>query len=231
VKMLSSSSSSLGVQPQTMASTRRRQSPLRVQSLFGFGRESESAKAKRIEKEEQYRTQQELLQRRRSGAWKQVRRKTFFFFRFATPLSKPRPRPSAERKFLSSPRLLSHPTSFLRSRKRTLTEQEVDTRRAKVSKYLRDPTFKKQIDEERRERLRKEAEKEPVRTGFRIIVPVNPIGIPEYETERFDLRLPYVDNGWVDEDADFFKQIGRIFGGGKKSNDDSDDDGRRKGKK
>lgn len=36
--------------------------------------------------------------------------------------------------------------------------------------------------------------------------------------ERFDLRLPYVDNGWVDEEADFGKQVGRFFGlGGKKS--------------
>ena len=74
-------------------------------------------------------------------------------------------------------------------------QQNVDTRRAKVSKYLRDPAFKKEIDEERRERLKREAAAEPQRTGFRIIVPVNPIGIPEYETERFDLRLPYVDNG------------------------------------
>lgn len=98
----------------------------------------------------------------------------------------------------------------------TTNKQDVDSRRAKVSKYLRDPAFKKEIDEERRERLKKEAAAEPQRTGFRIIVPVNPIGIPEYETERFDLRLPYVDNGWVDEDADFFKQIGRFFGGGKK---------------
>ena len=108
-------------------------------------------------------------------------------------------------------------------------QQDVDTRRAKVSKYLRDPAFKKEIDEERRERLKKEAAAEPQRTGFRIIVPVNPIGIPEYETERFDLRLPYVDNGWVDEDADFFKQIGRFFGGGKKKEEGGE--GKKGGKK
>ena len=58
----------------------------------------------------------------------------------------------------------------------THEKQDVDTRRAKVSKYLRDPAFKKEIDEERRERLKKEAAAEPQRTGFRIIVPVNPIG-------------------------------------------------------
>ena len=51
----------------------------------------------------------------------------------------------------------------------------MDTRRAKVSKYLRDPAFKKEIDEERRERLKKEADAEPKRTGFRVIIPVNPI--------------------------------------------------------
>ncbi len=32
---------------------------------------------------------------------------------------------------------------------------------------------------------------------------ITPFGMPEYDGgERFDLRLPYVDNGWVDEDAD-----------------------------
>ncbi len=39
--------------------------------------------------------------------------------------------------------------------------------------------------------------------------------MPEYDGgERFDLRLPYVDNGWVDEDADMMKQIGRWVEGG-----------------
>ena len=34
----------------------------------------------------------------------------------------------------------------------------------------------------------------------------------EYDLgERFDLKGPYVDSGWVDEDADFFKQIGKLF--------------------
>ena len=95
-------------------------------------------------------------------------------------------------------RIADHPLSpaysvqqeLLARRKTGAWKGEVDTRRAKVSKYLRDPTFKKEVDEERRERLKKEADALPKRTGFRIIVPVNPIGIPEYETERFDLRLP-----------------------------------------
>eukprot|EP00586_Coscinodiscus_wailesii_P020127 CAMPEP_0172492616 /NCGR_PEP_ID=MMETSP1066-20121228/23824_1 /TAXON_ID=671091 /ORGANISM="Coscinodiscus wailesii, Strain CCMP2513" /LENGTH=219 /DNA_ID=CAMNT_0013262347 /DNA_START=66 /DNA_END=722 /DNA_ORIENTATION=- len=33
---------------------------------------------------------------------------------------------------------------------------------------------------------------------------------------RFDLRLPYADQGYVDEDADVMGKIGKMFGGGKK---------------
>lgn len=33
---------------------------------------------------------------------------------------------------------------------------------------------------------------------------------------RFDLRLPYADQGYVDEDADVMGKIGNFFGGGKK---------------
>jgi len=33
---------------------------------------------------------------------------------------------------------------------------------------------------------------------------------------RFDLRLPYADQGYVDEDADVMKKLGNLFGGGKK---------------
>lgn len=32
---------------------------------------------------------------------------------------------------------------------------------------------------------------------------------------RFDLRLPYADQGYVDEDADVMKKLGNFFGGGK----------------
>lgn len=34
---------------------------------------------------------------------------------------------------------------------------------------------------------------------------------------RFDLRLPYADQGYVDEDADVMSKIGNMFGGGKKT--------------
>lgn len=73
-----------------------------------------------------------------------------------------------------------------------------------------------QIDAEKRKRFDAAAEAKGPVPKFGIIVPITPFGIPEYETERFDLRLPYVDNGWVDEDADFGKQFARFFGFGKK---------------
>lgn len=45
----------------------------------------------------------------------------------------------------------------------------------------------------------------------------------EYDLgERFDLKGPYVDSGWVDEDADFFKQIGKLF---KRKSKKADDEG------
>ncbi len=50
--------------------------------------------------------------------------------------------------------------------------------------------------------------------------------MPEYDGgERFDLRLPYVDNGWVDEDADPMKQFRRFIGLDKKK---SEDEGKKK---
>ena len=62
-----------------------------------------------------------------------------------------------------------------------------------------------------------------------IIIPIAPFGMPEYDGgERFDLRLPHVDNGWVDEDAAFGKTVSRItrriFGRQKKSDKDAMND-------
>jgi hypothetical protein len=52
--------------------------------------------------------------------------------------------------------------------------------------------------------------------------PLNPIGMPAYDNgERFDLRLPYAERGYVDEDADVigkaFSGLKGLFGGGKKA--------------
>ncbi|GKY96818.1 hypothetical protein MPSEU_000641000 [Mayamaea pseudoterrestris] len=38
---------------------------------------------------------------------------------------------------------------------------------------------------------------------------------------RFDLRLPYADQGYVDDDADFMKKLTSIFGGNKKAQKDA----------
>jgi len=33
---------------------------------------------------------------------------------------------------------------------------------------------------------------------------------------RFDLRLPYADQGYVDDESDIMSKLGSMFGGGKK---------------
>lgn len=43
----------------------------------------------------------------------------------------------------------------------------------------------------------------------------------EYDNgERFDLRLPYVDQGYEDPDADFMGKLMGMFGGGKKKKEE-----------
>jgi hypothetical protein len=124
-------------------------------------------KAWEQQKDEAYKVQQEILQRRRTGKW----------------------------------------------------QQEVAERRAEVKRYASDPVYKKQVDDERRKNKPK-IEEPPL---FSIIVPLFPLGIPEYDQgERFDLRGEYAVEGYVDEDADVFKQLKRFFGGGKKQKPDAD---------
>ena len=82
-----------------------------------------------------------------------------------------------------------------------------------MKRYMTDPEFKKVCDEENRQKFLAQKEAEGPEPKFGIIIPILPIGIPEYDGgERFDLRLPYVDNGWVDEDADIGKRFRRFFG-------------------
>lgn len=55
--------------------------------------------------------------------------------------------------------------------------------------------------------------------GFSIPIPLNPIGLPKFDNgERFDLKLPYVDNGYVAEDSEdiFGRFKGLLNFGGKK---------------
>jgi hypothetical protein len=37
---------------------------------------------------------------------------------------------------------------------------------------------------------------------------------------RFDLRLPYADQGYVDDDSDFMGKLGNMFGGNKKKKEE-----------
>lgn len=58
--------------------------------------------------------------------------------------------------------------------------------------------------------------------GFSIPIPLNPIGMPKFDNgERFDLKLPYVDNGYVAEDStDAFSRFKGLLDfsfGGKKA--------------
>eukprot|EP00274_Cyanoptyche_gloeocystis_P008473 CAMPEP_0196658574 /NCGR_PEP_ID=MMETSP1086-20130531/30352_1 /TAXON_ID=77921 /ORGANISM="Cyanoptyche gloeocystis , Strain SAG4.97" /LENGTH=139 /DNA_ID=CAMNT_0041992207 /DNA_START=229 /DNA_END=648 /DNA_ORIENTATION=+ len=47
-----------------------------------------------------------------------------------------------------------------------------------------------------------------------IPMPMASFGIPKYDNgERFDLRLPYADQGYEDPDADVMKKVGNFFGG------------------
>lgn len=109
--------------------------------------------------------------------------------------------------------------------------QEVVERRAKVKRYNTDPKYKEEVDNEKRERAKAMKEPDPEVKFGSIIIPLAPFGIPEYDLgERFDLKGKYVDNGWVDEDADFFGNVAKLFGG-KKKQPPADEDAPKKGSK
>ena len=58
-----------------------------------------------------------------------------------------------------------------------------------------------------------------------IVIPLAPFGIPKFDNgERFDLRLPYVEEGWVDEDADPFKWIKNLFNKEKDEKEDTEEE-------
>ncbi len=71
--------------------------------------------------------------------------------------------------------------------------QDVRERRAKSSRYLNDPDFKKQCDAENRAKFKQRMEQEKAENPeprFGIIIPMAPFGMPEYDGgERFDLRV------------------------------------------
>lgn len=66
-----------------------------------------------------------------------------------------------------------------------------------------------------------------------IVIPIAPFGIPKYDQgERFDLRSPYVDKGWVDTtETDRFQWVKDLFGGKKKKsteNEEKEEEGEEK---
>ena len=94
-----------------------------------FGKKKSSEKTeKELEKEEQYRVQQEVLARRKNDSW----------------------------------------------------QKDVITRRAKASRYLNDPAFKKICDAENREKFLANKALEDPEPKFGIIIPLIPVGMPEY---------------------------------------------------
>ncbi|CAK0782841.1 hypothetical protein CVIRNUC_006036 [Coccomyxa viridis] len=120
----------------------------------------------------------------------------------------------------------------LKRRKSGAWQKDVVERRGKVRKYNTDPEYKKQVDDDKRERAKAQRKADPPVSLFDIVIPLAPFGIPEYDLgERFDLKGPYCDSGYVDEDADFGKQVARFFGRGKKKAPKSEDDSPPKGKR
>jgi hypothetical protein len=54
--------------------------------------------------------------------------------------------------------------------------------------------------------------KEDSKLGFNIIIPLNSIGMPQYDNgERFDLRLPYAERGYEDTNSDVMAKIWNGF--------------------
>lgn len=156
------SSSGRAARPQSAAAGRR--PAVKVQALFGFG--GDKNKEKDADKEEQFRMQQELLERRRTGADIKA---------------------AGERRKKVSDTLASRKAERLAERE-ALGRGEMPESLAKWKPYKKEEDAKG--------------------TGG-IIVPLNPLGMRMYdEGERFDLRSPYSDDGWVDPDeTDAFASI------------------------
>tara|TARA_B110000977_G_scaffold103030_1_gene134570 strand:+ start:33405 stop:33980 length:576 start_codon:yes stop_codon:yes gene_type:complete len=101
-------------------------------------------------------------------------------------------------------------------------ETEVSKRRAKVSGFMKKTLPKEEMDaikqknKDKANELSKEAFKG--KKGF-LSLPMASFGMPEFDGgERFDLRAPYADEGWVDPDDDGISNpftLGGLFGGKK----------------
>jgi len=119
-------------------------------------------------------------------------------------------------------------------------DENVTERRKKVSKYMNntmDAEEKAEIDAKNREAAAA-LSKEAVKGG--IPLPMASFGMPEFDGgERFDLRGPYVEEGWVDEEEQGegpFSGLRKLFGlGGNKNKvveEEEDEEGNgKKGRK
>ena len=56
--------------------------------------------------------------------------------------------------------------------------QDVAERRGKVRKYNTDPEYKKQVDDDKRERAKAQRKADPPVSLFDIVIPLAPFGIP-----------------------------------------------------
>ena len=112
-----------------------------------------------------------------------------------------------------------------RRRKGANLESEVSKRRAKVSGFMKGTLAKEEMKEikEKNEAKANELSKEAFKgkKGF-LSLPMASFGMPEFDGgERFDLRAPYADEGWVDPEDNGVANpftLGGLFGGTKESN-------------
>ena len=116
-------------------------------------------------------------------------------------------------------------------------EAKVDARREEASRKVSKNFWNKRVnkDEDPLEQWKEardrgevkdfgypdEPPKESSLFGLNIPIPQSPIDVPKYDNgERFDLRLPYAERGYEDEDADVMGKMAKAFGslfGGKKA--------------
>ena len=125
---------------------------------------------------------------------------------------------------------------------KALAEAKVESRRVEASKQVGRNFWNKRVKSDNEDPLDqwKEAKKrgevkdfgypeEPPKEsslfGLNIPIPSSPIDVPKYDNgERFDLRLPYAERGYVDDDADVMGKISKFFGFGKKGTSKRSDD-------
>jgi hypothetical protein len=156
-----------------------RSAPLRrpPSALFGglFGGNANNKKSQaQLDKEEQYRVQQELLEARRSGS----------FIREAGERRRKVAETLADRKNARA------------AEKAALARGEIPESLGKWKNYKK-----------------KEDESADGRSAGGIVLPLNPLGMREYdEGERFDLRSPYADGAYVDDNEETVWDSFRNFG-------------------